>query len=110
MLARIFSTLLYTRYTKIMGAQEELVSAIENYLQQNFGDTSEASMKKLFQRYDRDGDNRIDKAELSKLLSDIDIGNRLTRGAWAKGIIERLDANLDSTISWEEFHDVVMHG
>jgi Ca2+-binding EF-hand superfamily protein len=93
-----------------MGAQEELVAAIQNYLQQNFGDTSEASMKKLFGQYDKDGDGRIDKPELTKLLADIDIGNRLTRGTWAKGIIDRLDANLDSTISWEEFRDVVMHG
>ena len=86
------------------------MAAIENYLQQNFGDKSEESMKKLFGRYDKDGDGRIDKPELTKLLTDIDIGNRLTRGTWAKGIIDRLDANLDSTISWEEFRDVVMHG
>lgn len=87
--------------------QQQLVDSIGKYLQQNFGDRSEASMRKLFDRYDIDRDGKITKPELEKLLKDVEIGNAFTRGAWVRGIIDKLDTNADKSISWNEFATVV---
>jgi Ca2+-binding EF-hand superfamily protein len=86
--------------------QQQLVSAIGTYLDKNYGDHSSASMRKLFDRYDKDGDGKIDKNELGQLLKDVDIGNTFTRGAWVRGIIDKIDTNADRTISWDEFQSV----
>jgi Ca2+-binding EF-hand superfamily protein len=86
--------------------QEQLVSGIANYLQQNFGDKTPDSMRKLFDRYDVDHDGKITKQELGQLLKDIDVGNSLTRGAWVRGIIDKVDTNADKSISWDEFQAV----
>lgn len=86
--------------------QEQLVAAIRGYLDQNYGDRSPAAMRKFFDRYDTDHDGKIDKQELGKLLKDIDVGNAFTRGAWVRGIIDKLDTNADKSISWDEFQAV----
>jgi Ca2+-binding EF-hand superfamily protein len=88
------------------GEQEQLVASIETALKSRYGDASLESMKKLFDSYDANKDGKIDKDELTKLLKDVDIGNTFTRGAWAKGIIDKLDTNGDKAISWEEFQVV----
>lgn len=88
------------------GEQEQLVASIEAALKSKYGDTSPASMRKFFDSYDANKDGKIDKDELMKLLKDVDIGNSFTRGAWAKGIIEKLDTNADKAISWDEFQAV----
>jgi Ca2+-binding EF-hand superfamily protein len=90
--------------------QEQLVAGIGSYLQTHFGDRSVGSMRKLFDRYDADRDGRIGKQELTQLLKDIDIGNTFTRGAWVRGIIDKVDTNADKSISWEEFQTVVGAG
>jgi len=86
--------------------QEQLVASIESALKSKYGDASLASMRKLFDSYDTNKDGKIDKDELSKLLKDVDIGNSFTRGAWVKGIIEKLDKDSDKAISWDEFQAV----
>jgi hypothetical protein len=45
--------------------------------------------------------------ELMTMLEDAGIGNWLTRGKWADGIIEDLDTNRDKSISWDEFNKVL---
>lgn len=85
------------------GEQQQLVEKIQALLQKKYGNTEEASMKKLFETYDANADGKIDKNELTQLLKDADIGNSLTRGAWVKGIMEKLDQNADKAISWDEF-------
>jgi Ca2+-binding EF-hand superfamily protein len=86
--------------------QEQLVSGIGSYLEQTYGDRSPAAMRKLFDRFDSDHDGKIDKQELGQLLKSIDVGNALTRGAWVRGIIEKVDTNADKAISWDEFQAV----
>jgi Ca2+-binding EF-hand superfamily protein len=88
-----------------MGAkeQEELVEKIQKLLKKKYGDSSIENMRKLFDEYDRDKDQKISADELEKLLKDADVGNGLTRGAWVKGVIGALDKNSDRKIDWDEF-------
>lgn len=44
---------------------------------------------------------------LMAMLSDAGIGNRLTRRAWANGIIQELDTDNDGEISFDEFKAVL---
>jgi Ca2+-binding EF-hand superfamily protein len=83
--------------------QAELVEKIQKLLQKKYGDSSVENMRKLFDEYDRDKDQKISPDELEKLLKDADIGNSFTRGAWVKGVIGALDQNADKKIDWEEF-------
>ena len=93
-----------------MTEQEQLVSALGKHLEKSYGDRSPAAMRKLFDGYDGDRDGRIDKTELARLLKDVDVGNSFTRGAWVRGILDKVDANSDKAISWEEFQAVVAGG
>jgi Ca2+-binding EF-hand superfamily protein len=83
--------------------QEELVEKIQKLLQKKYGSTDAESMRKLFDEYDRDKDQKISASELEKLLKDADVGNGLTRGTWVKGVIGALDQNADKMIDWDEF-------
>jgi Ca2+-binding EF-hand superfamily protein len=83
--------------------QEELVEKIQKLLKKKYGDSSIENMRKLFDEYDRDKDQKISPDELEKLLKDAEVGNALTRGAWVKGVIGALDTNSDKKIDWDEF-------
>jgi Ca2+-binding EF-hand superfamily protein len=83
--------------------QAELVEKIQKLLQKKYGDSSVENMRKLFDEYDRDKDQKISPDELERLLKDADIGNSFTRGAWVKGVIGALDQNADKKIDWDEF-------
>ncbi len=87
--------------------QEELVQKVQALMQQRYGDTSVESMRKLFETYDRDGDDSVSGDELVQLLKDAGVGNSLTRGAWVKGIVKALDQDGDQKISWDEFSKAV---
>ena len=86
-----------------MSYERELVDKIRRLLRRDHGDDSEPALRAAFRKYDRDGDGRIDAEELSLLLADADVGNRLTRRAWIRGIMDRLDTDGDEGISWDEF-------
>ena len=66
--------------------------------------------KKGFDHYDNDKDGSISKSELVQMLEDAGVGNGLTRGAWANGIIKKLDGNGDKKIEWTEFDHVFQGG
>lgn len=51
-------------------------------------------------------DGKVNRDELKALLADAGVGNGLTRGAWASGIIDKLDGDGDGKIGWEEFQKV----
>jgi Ca2+-binding EF-hand superfamily protein len=83
--------------------QEELIEKIQKLVVKKYGDTSLESMRKLFDEYDRDRDQKINADELERLLKDADVGNAFTRGAWVKGVIGAMDQNADKKIDWDEF-------
>jgi Ca2+-binding EF-hand superfamily protein len=84
--------------------KQELTDKVTKLIADRFG----GDWHKAFEHYDRDKqDGKINKEELGQLLKDAGIGNWLTRGAWAKGVIAALDADKDGTISGSEFEAVL---
>jgi Ca2+-binding EF-hand superfamily protein len=80
--------------------KQELVDKVSKLVADRFG----GDYDRAFAHYDSaPKDGRITKAELGELLKDAGIGNWLTRGAWARGILAALDADKDGTISRPEF-------
>jgi Ca2+-binding EF-hand superfamily protein len=80
--------------------KKELQEKVGNLVADKFGGDYHAA----FAHYDNNNkDGKINKAELGELLKDAGIGNWLTRGAWADGIIAELDTDKDGTISAAEF-------
>ena len=64
-----------------------------------------------FDAYDKDHDGGIDEDELVELLKDARVGNRVTRGRWAREIIKRLDGGeRDRKVQWQEFEAVFQAG
>ncbi len=53
---------------------------------------------------------KLGRPELVNLLSDAGVGNFITRGVWAEGIIKELDRNADGAISVDEFMEVLKGG
>ena len=83
--------------------QAELVDKVQRLVRKKYGEANLENMRKLFDEYDRDKDQKISADELEALLEDADIGNGFTRGAWIKGVIGALDTNEDKKIDWDEF-------
>jgi Ca2+-binding EF-hand superfamily protein len=84
--------------------RRELKSKVAKLIQHKFAGDYQAA----FDCYDtQPRDGKISKAELVELLSDADIGNWITRGQWADGIIAELDTDQDGSISWSEFNAVL---
>jgi len=83
--------------------ERELKTKIKALVSVRYG----GDYQKAFEAYDPDGDGAIDKAGLTRFLSDAGVGNGLTRGAWVKGIIGKLDGNGDSKIQWTELQAMV---
>ncbi|KAJ1442430.1 EF-Hand 1, calcium-binding site [Sesbania bispinosa] len=67
------------------------------------GTPDESAIRRLFEQLDSNGDNRISKSELKKLVTDIHIGD--AEKAVTK-LIQDLDINRDNEVSEEEFVDV----
>ena len=83
--------------------EQELIDRLRAHVAANYA----GSFRKCFLAYDVDADNKISATELGYLLSDARVGNVLTRSMWVKGVIDRLDADKDGCISWEEFEQAI---
>lgn len=88
------------------GNVKELKTKVGALVDKKFG----SDYKKAFEHYDTDKDGSIAKGELVNLLEDAKVGNGVTRGAWANGIIEKLDQSGDTKIQFNEFQAVVPKG
>jgi Ca2+-binding EF-hand superfamily protein len=83
--------------------KHQLTRKIAQLVAKKFG----GDFRKAFDHYDTNKDGRIGKTELLPILVDAGIGNWLTRGAWADGIIAEIDLDQDGAISLGEFEAVV---
>ena len=86
-----------------MAPETELVTKVKLLLVKKHGSDDIASLKKGFEAYDVNRSGRLEADELSSVLEDAGIGNKLTRGMWVKGILARLDHDRDNAISWDDF-------
>lgn len=75
----------------------ELKAKVGELVRSRFG----GDMRRAFDHYGKDG--AVDEAELRTLLTDADIGGRLTRGMWVNGVMKKIDTSRDKKITWEEF-------
>jgi Ca2+-binding EF-hand superfamily protein len=82
--------------------RRELQDKVSTLVTGQFG----GDYRRVFRHYDRNQDGKINKPELVALLKDAGVGNLLTRGAWADGIIGELDSDGDGTVSEAEFESV----
>ena len=85
--------------------EEELKTKIHKLVKEKFA----GDYRKGFDHYGTiDGeDSKIGSTALKQLLTDADVGNRLTRGLWVEGILNALDKDKDSAISWDEFESIL---
>ena len=80
----------------------ELKRKVADLVKRRFG----GDYKKAFDSYDQDHDGKVTKDEILNLLKDADVGNAFTRGAWADGVLKKLDLDKDAGVSWAEFESV----
>ncbi len=84
--------------------KNELRDKVGKLVRDEFG----GDYHKAFDHYDSDvEDGKISGRELVKLLRDAGVGNWLTRGAWASGIMAELDTDKDGSISKSEFEEAL---
>lgn len=85
--------------------KRELVRKVRDLVQRRYGGNYESAFRDYARKRSRDV--TVDRDELMDLLYDADVGNRITRGMWADGIIRELDKDSDGRISWSEFESVM---
>ena len=84
--------------------KDELRAKVGELVRDRFG----GDYHKAFDHYDGDvKDGKINSSELTELLADAGVGNWLTRGPWASGIIAELDSDKDGCISEAEFENAM---
>lgn len=86
-----------------MAMETELISKVKNLLVSRHGSDDVRALRSTFETYDRNKSGCLEAEELGKVLEDADIGNRLTRGMWVKGILARLDRSKRGALSWDDF-------
>ena len=73
--------------------------------------TTERGIREIFDRMDRDGNGKLSRAELKEALIEHDITTPPEERGRAEDEVERVlhttDADLDGTISFEEFHQLL---
>ena len=80
-----------------MGAKEDILSKIRILITNHF-----ETPEKAFHFFDEDGDGKLKKSEIKKLLKEAEISGFLT-GIVANELLKGYDKNNDEAISWEEF-------
>lgn len=82
--------------------EEEIQAKIAALAVRRYGSSSTENLKKLFQSYDRNNDNALDKDEVEQLVIDADISTVFS-GMYADGVIDAIDQNGDRKLTWDEY-------
>lgn len=79
-----------------MDAQaNEVITKVQKLVKEKYlGDYTKA-----FSAYDLDHNGKLGHKDVCKLLEDAGVGNWLTRGMWASGVISSLDLDHDGAVS-----------
>ncbi|KAE9617022.1 hypothetical protein Lal_00034549 [Lupinus albus] len=80
-------------------AQNDMVGS----LCKDDGTPDEATIRRLFEQVDSNGDNHVSKSELKKLVKDIHLGKVADSEEAVTKIVHELDLNRDDEISEDEF-------
>ncbi len=80
-----------------MSTKETILKKIETLITNHFNSSEEA-----FSFFDKDGDGKLSKKEIKKLLKQAEISGFL-RGIVTSKLIEGYDKDEDEQIDWEEF-------
>lgn len=86
-------------------ARDELVAKIQALAQRH-----QTTPRGLFALYDADGSGALTRQELAELLTDAEVGNGFTRGAYVSAIFSRLDLDRDATLTLAELDAVIRDG
>ncbi|MBW2525643.1 MAG: EF-hand domain-containing protein [Deltaproteobacteria bacterium] len=82
----------------------ELKDKFKRWIDQDFGGDWDKAFRTVANR--ANSVNTINREELLWALEQAGIGNWITRGMWADGIIKELDKSGDRAISEREFNSV----
>ena len=84
--------------------ERELVDKIQALVRRRFS----GNFKVAFDYYSRKNGEpgSLNEDEIYELLKDADVGNGLTRGTWASGIMSKLDTNRDGLITFKELESL----
>ncbi len=80
-----------------MGTKEKILNKIQTLISNNF-----ESRKEAFNFFDKDGDGKLKKSEIKKLLKKAKVSGFI-RGIVANKLIDEYDNSNDEMIDWEEF-------
>lgn len=80
-----------------MSTKEKILNKIQILITNSFDNPEDA-----FSFFDKDGDGKLTKREIRKLLKEAEI-NGFIRGIVASKLIEGYDKDGDELINWEEF-------
>ena len=84
-----------------MATKESILNKLQILITNHF-DTPEAA----FSFFDKDGDGKLKKAEIVKLLKQAEV-NGFIRGFVASKLIDGYDNSGDDLVDWEEFKAAV---
>lgn len=80
-----------------MSTKEDILNKIQTLITTHF-----ESPEKAFQFFDENGDGKLSKKEIIKLLKEAEI-NGFIRGVVASKLIDGYDKDSDGSVSWSEF-------
>lgn len=91
-----------------MSPETELITKVKKLITDRHGVDDAAALRNTFEAYDRNQTGRLEPDELTRVLEDAGIGNKLTRGMWVKGILTALARDCRDALSWNDFASAVM--
>lgn len=81
--------------------KKELVAKVTQLIDREYG----GDWDRAFDTYAQGtgSGSLLERDDLLEVLADADVGNWMTRGAWADGVVKELDSSGDAKISRSEF-------